>query len=80
MNRVSATVATAQPLSVAFAVSRAGGAWRRLSVDDSPPYRAFVDPKRYRRGERLYLVAIARSLDGTTALSPVVSFTVPRGH
>ena len=80
MFRASATVATSQPLSVAFAVRRgAGGAWRRLAVDDSPPYRAFVEPQHYHRGERLSIVAIARSLDGTTAVSTVVPFTVPKG-
>ena len=81
MFRASATVATSQPLSVAFAVRRgAGGAWRRLAVDDSPPYRAFVEPQHYHRGERLSLVAIARNLDGTTSVSPVVPFTVPKGR
>ena len=80
MFRASATVATSQPLSVAFAVRRgAGGAWRRLAVDDSPPYRAFVEPQHYHRGEGLFIVAIARSLDGATAVSKVVPFTVPKG-
>jgi glycosidase len=69
----------AQPAgaSVAFAVRRGTGGWRRAGVDDSPPYRAFLDPAGYRRGERVQLVAIARSLDGRTAVSTVVSF-VPR--
>ncbi len=81
MWRASATVATSQPLSVAFAVRRgAGGDWRRLAVDDSPPYRAFIEPQHYKRGERLSIVAIARSLDGTTTLSPVVPFTVPKAR
>jgi hypothetical protein len=80
MWRASATVATSQPLSVSFAVRRAtGGAWRRLAVDDSPPYRAFIEPQHYHRGERLSVVAIARNLDGAKALSPIVPFTVPRG-
>lgn len=79
MFRASATVATSQPLSVAFAVRRGtGGAWRRLAVDDSSPYRAFVEPQHYRRGDRLFLVAIARNLDGTTSVSPIVPFTVPK--
>ncbi|MGZ4379903.1 MAG: alpha-amylase family glycosyl hydrolase [Gaiellaceae bacterium] len=80
MFRASATVATSQPLSVAFAVRRgSAGAWRRLAVDDSAPYRAFVEPQRYHRGERLSLVAIARNLDGTTSVSAIVPFTVPKG-
>jgi hypothetical protein len=68
----------AQPLSVAFAVRRATGGWRRLAVDDSPPYRAFLDPAAYRRGETVHLVAIARALDGTTAVSSVVPTIVRR--
>jgi hypothetical protein len=68
----------AQPVSVAFAVRRATGGWRRLAVDDSPPYRAFLDPKSYRRKETVHLVAIARALDGTTAVSAVVPTIVRR--
>ena len=58
--------------SVTFAVKRGRAAWRRLAADDSPQFRAFLDPAPYRRGERVQLVAIARSLDGRTAVSPVV--------
>ena len=74
--RVSAT-AGAAPVSVAFAVQRGGGPWRRLAVDDSPPYRGFLEPGRYRRGERVSLVAVARGLDGRIAVSKVVT-AVPR--
>lgn len=78
--RVAATVKGRAPVTVAFAARRSGAAtWSRIAVDDSPPYRAFLDPSRYRRGERVHLVAIARSLDGATALSPVVPFVVRRG-
>jgi len=81
MFRASATVATSQPLSVAFAVRRgSAGVWRRLAVDDSPPYRAFIEPQHYHRGERLSLVAIARNLDGTTSVSRILPFTVPKGR
>ena len=73
--RVAAT-SSGPPVSVAFAVRRAGGPWRRLAVDDSPPYRAFVDPARFRRNERVRLVAVARSLDGRVAVSSVVPFRV----
>jgi glycosidase len=62
--------------TLAFAVKRGSGTWRRIGVDDSPPYRAFLDPRRYRSGERVQLVAIVRSLDGRTAVSPVVPFVV----
>lgn len=75
--RVRAAVQAGAGASVAFAVQRAGSArWLRLGVDDSPPYRAFLDPRRYRSGERVQLVAIVRSLDGGTAVSPVVPFVV----
>ncbi len=67
------------PVSVAFAARRPGGSWQRVAVDDSAPYRAFLDPARYPAGKPLYLVAIARGLDGSTAVSKVVTFTPRRG-
>jgi glycosidase len=77
--RVTATVPGTAPVSLAFAVRRAGATrWQRLAADDSPPYRAFLDPLRYRRSERIHLVAVVRALDGSTAVSPVVPFTVRR--
>jgi glycosidase len=75
--RLTAT-AGAAPVTVSFAVKRGNARWQRLSVDDSPPYRAFLDPTRFRNRERVHLVAIVRSLDGTTATSRVVPFTVRR--
>jgi len=73
----TASVSGTAPVTVAFAVRRAGSAvWKRLDVDDSPPYRAFLDPARFRRNERVSLVAIARGLDGSTAVSPVVSVRI----
>jgi glycosidase len=77
LERVTAT-SSAKTVSVAFAVRRATGGWRRLAADDSPPYRAFLDPKSYRRKETVHLVAIARALDGTTAVSAVVPTIVRR--
>jgi glycosidase len=74
--RTTATAGVA-PVSVAFAVKRGSGRWQRIAADDSPPYRAFLDPTDYRRRERVYVVAIARGLDGRTAVSAVRSF-VPR--
>ncbi len=69
--------APAGPISVAFAVRRAkGSAWHRLAADDSPPYRAYLDPRRYGRKEKIYLVAVVRVLDGTTAVSKVVPYTI----
>jgi len=75
--RVSATT-TAAPVTVGFALRRAGArTWTRLSSDDSPPYRTFLDPTRFKRRETVYLVAVARGLGGGTAVSAVRSF-VPR--
>ena len=74
--RITAT-AGAQPASVSFAVKRGRAAWRLVAADDSPPFRAFLDPTKFSRRERVHLVAVARGLDGTTAVSPVRSF-VPR--
>ena len=62
--RLSAAVRADGGLTVAFAVQRGTAAWTRLAADDSPPYRAFVDPARYKRNEHVRLVAVARSLDG----------------
>ena len=76
--RVSASVTG--PASVSFAVRRERGTrWTRLAADDSPPYRAFLDPARYRRNERVFLVAIVRTPDGATAVSRVMPFRVRRG-
>jgi hypothetical protein len=75
--RVSAAV-RGTPATVAFAVRRAGSArWARVAADASPPYRAFLAPAQFRRGERVHLVAIARSLGGRVAVSAVRTF-VPR--
>jgi glycosidase len=71
----SATGAGSAPVSVAFAVRR-GTSWHRLAVDTSPPYRAFLDPARFKKNEPVQVVAIARSLDGRTATSQVVRFHV----
>lgn len=76
MWRVSATVAGSAPVSIGFGVRRANGKWTRLAADDSPPYRAFIDPAKYRKNERLELVAVVRGLDGSTAISKIVSFKV----
>jgi hypothetical protein len=75
--RVSAA-AGLRPVSVAFAVRRSNSArWTRIAADDSPPYRTFLDPMKFNRRERVYVVAIARALDGRIAVSTVRPF-VPR--
>ena len=64
-----------QPLSVTFAVYR-DGKWSPLDTDPEPPYRAFLDPTHFDDGEKVYVAALARSLDGRTAASKVIRFTV----
>ena len=76
MWRAAATAVGNSPVSIGFGVRRANGKWTRLAVDDSPPYRVFVDPAKYRKNEKLDLVAVVRALDGSTATSKVVSFKV----
>jgi glycosidase len=71
--RLQATV-PGGPVSVAFATRRKGGAWQRLAIDDSAPYRAFLEPGRFGKGERVEAVAVARSTNGTTVASKVVTF------
>ena len=72
----SATVGGSAPVSVACLVKRGAGLWKRLDVDTSPPYRGFLEPARFKKNERVELVAIARALDGRTATSAVVPFRV----
>jgi glycosidase len=62
-----------RPVTVAFAVRKGNGTWRRLAVDDSAPYRAFLDPRSFRKGARVQVVAVARGFDGTTAVSKVLT-------
>ncbi len=77
--RLAAPVSGTAPVSVAFAVRAAtGGVWKRVAVDDTPPYRAFLEPGKYRRGARLRAIAVVRALDGRTAASRAVPFTVGR--
>jgi hypothetical protein len=47
-----------------------------LANDPEPPYRAFLDPARFKDGQKVSLVAVARSLDGRTASSKVLRYTV----
>jgi glycosidase len=72
--RVSMTASTLDPLSVTFAVRRVGAkSWSRLGVDDSAPYAVYLDPRRYRKGERIAFVAIVRGSDGSVTTSSVLS-------
>jgi alpha-amylase len=76
MWRITAAVRGTQPVSVTFAVKRGKGPWRRLAVDDAPPYRGFLDSAKYRRNERLLVAAAVRTLDGRVAASKVVPFRI----
>jgi glycosidase len=63
------------PASVTFALARPGGGWTRVGIDDSAPYRAFVNPASFRKGERVRAVAVARGVGGGVKVSPVLTFT-----
>lgn len=74
----SATVAGGEPVSVSFAIKRKPTSdWELLAADDSPPFRGFLDKSKFAKKQKVYLVAIARSLSGETAVSKVVGY-VPR--
>jgi len=64
-----------EPVSVWFAVRRPGGAWQKVSVDDSSPYRAFIDPGNFGKKVKVSAVAVARGLDGKVSVSKVIAFT-----
>ena len=63
------------PVSVWFAIRRKGGAWQKVAVDDSAPYRAFLNPLTFAKHAKVDAVAVARGLDGSVSVSPVVTFT-----
>jgi hypothetical protein len=63
------------PVSVTFATRRKGGTWQRVAVDDSAPYRAFLEPERFAKRARVDAVAVARGANGSVAVSKVVSVT-----
>jgi len=74
----SATVAGTQPVTVSFGIKRGPAKdWELVAADDSPPFRSFLDKSKFAKKQKVYLVAIARSLSGETAVSKVVGF-VPR--
>lgn len=55
---------TESPQEVSFLID-AGTGWRRVAVDDSFPYRAFIDPNSLPRGAESRIVAVSRFADGT---------------
>lgn len=77
--RLTATGTTADPLSVTFALRRPGSpSWQRVAVDDGAPYRAFLDPRGFRRGLQVHVVAVARASDGSLSSSRVLAVTPRR--
>jgi glycosidase len=73
----TAKVGGTAPVSVAFAVERAGSSkWRRLSVDTSPPYRGFIDPAKLKKNERVQVAAVVLALDGGASAGSIVPFRV----
>ena len=72
--RLGVTGLGSSVVSVAFATRRHGGAWQRLAIDDSAPYRAFLDPTRFKKHEMVDGVAVARGLNGTISTSRLASF------
>jgi glycosidase len=76
---LSATVAGRDPVSVTFAARRSGAKkWTRLGIDDGAAYRVFVDPRRYKRGERVSFVGVVLASDGSVSTTPVLSAEVRR--
>ncbi|MBM2821634.1 MAG: glycosidase [Thermoleophilia bacterium] len=72
--RLTVTPSTVDPLSVTFAVRRAKAAkWQLLGADDGTPYGVYLDPRDYKRGERVSIVAAVRASDGSISTSPVLS-------
>ena len=77
LNVLTAVVTGRDPASVTFAVRRPGAkSWTRVAVDDGAPYRAFIDPRRFKRGEKVAAVAVVRASDGAVSTTPVLSVRV----
>ncbi len=77
--RARATVSGLDPTTVTLAMRRDGdAAWKRIGIDQSAPYRAFVDLRGTRAGTRVHFVAVIRSSSGGVATSSVTSITVRR--
>ena len=62
------------PQEVSFLIDDGTG-WRRVAVDDSYPYRAFVDPDALPAGSTSRIVAVSRFADGTLVSSGIATFT-----
>ena len=64
---------SASPQEVSFLIDDGTG-WRRLAVDDSYPYRAFISPERLPQDASVRVAAVSRFADGTLARSTIVTF------
>jgi hypothetical protein len=73
--RLRADVAGRDPGTVTFAFrSRGMNTWVRLGTDDDPRYRIALEPDRFAKGRRIWVVALVRSSSGNVAASNVQSF------
>ena len=70
---LSAAVAGTEPVTVTFVLRRGNRSWQRVAIDDSAPYRAFLEPARFRKHERVQVAAVARSLGGGVSTSKVAT-------
>ncbi len=61
------------PQEVSFIVDDGTG-WRRVSVDDSWPYRGFLTPNALPQGGDIRIVAVTRFPDGSIMRSDIVEF------
>jgi len=69
---ITAETSTA-PQEVSFMIDDGRG-WRRLSVDDSAPFRAFVSADAFPAGASLRVAAVSRFADGSLRRSTVQTF------
>ena len=68
---------SASPQEVSFMIDDGSG-WRRLSVDDSAPYRGFISRESFADGANVRVAAVSRFADGSLLRSTVVTFTNSR--
>lgn len=68
---------SSSPQEVSFLIDDGSG-WRRLSVDDSAPYRGFVSREVLADGASVRVAAVSRFADGTLSRSTVISFVNSR--